>query len=218
MSLPYCFPRNEIDAISLTLSRETAFLEQGRQWGAAQVMISVKELSFPEHSPLNPVNAINNLPESIFEIHETNPSHIDISIMNNDKDKLRDLMLSGDLVDETSPMVDKFENVKYSKSSLKEIKGKKVETPRTQDWEYLNSKRVSCKADENSISCESEGNDESDTSSIRIMKESKLQWERERNARVLNNDKGESSSSGLKSAMKRNVRIVEPSNPILHTL
>lgn len=214
LSLPYCFPRNETDAISLTLSRESAFLEQGRQWGAAQVMIQLRETDFPEQYSVTPVQALNNLPESMFEVYETNPNSIDISIMNNDKKALRELYMSGDIADETSPIMDKTENIKYSKSSLRDVKGKKNDSYRTDDWKYINETRVAIKEAENSISVEESGDDESDSSFITKLKESKLKEERSKNEI---SQESSSSSPVLKSAMKRHVKIEDPL-PIIHNI
>lgn len=177
-------------------------------------MIQLRETDFPEQYSVTPVQALNNLPESMFEVYETNPNSIDISIMNNDKKALRELYMSGDIADETSPIMDKTENIKYSKSSLRDVKGKKNDSYRTDDWKYINETRVAIKEAENSISVEESGDDESDSSFITKLKESKLKEEKSKNEI---SQESSSSSPVLKSAMKRHVKIEDPL-PIIHNI
>lgn len=143
MSLSYCFPRDEIDAIRLTVSREAAFLEQGRQWGAVQVMIQMEESEFPIQSSNVAVRAINTIPQSLMEDREIDPDFIDISIVENNRKQLRDIYMDGDLADETAPITNRVEAVQYAKSSLAGPKGKKTEPKQTGEWGFMNGKRQS---------------------------------------------------------------------------
>lgn len=126
ISLAYPVPRDEISKLSLTISRESSFLEDDCQWGAAQVKISMTESTFPFPECNEPIVGINVLPQTALEERTTNPDKVDISIMNNDREGLRNLYMNGDLVDESAPITNKFENVKYAKSSLSGPKGKKL--------------------------------------------------------------------------------------------
>jgi len=141
MSLSYCFPRDEVDAITLTLSREAAFLEEGRQWGVAQVQITLEETEFPIQTHNTVVRAINTIPQSMLEERDVDPDMIDISMGNHDLQGLRQMYLDGDLADETEPVTQKTEIVKYAKSSLAGPKGRKSDKPQAEGWEFLKDKR-----------------------------------------------------------------------------
>jgi hypothetical protein len=141
MNLSYCFPRDEIDAIRLTVSREAAFLEQGRQWGAVQVLIQMEESEFPIQNSNVAVRAINTIPQSLMEDREVDPDFIDISIVENNRKQLRDIYMDGDLADETEPIKNRTDAVKYAKSSLAGPKGKKAEQKQTGEWGFMNEQR-----------------------------------------------------------------------------
>jgi len=158
MSLSYCFPRAEASQVNLSLSREAAFLEEGSQWGVAQVRIQMEETEFPTQSSNSTVQAINMLPQSMLEERPVNSDTIDISIMNNDRLRLRDMYMDGDLADETEPVINRMEAVKYAKSSLAGPKGKKTEKPMAEGWEHLSSLRQSgAHAGDNSVDPSEEG-------------------------------------------------------------
>jgi hypothetical protein len=158
MSLSYCFPRDEVDAITLTLSREAAFLEEGRQWGVAQVQITLEETDFPIQTHNMTVRAMNDLPQSMLEERDVNPDFIDISMSNNNVKDMRQMYMDGDLADETTPIVNRTEVVKYAKSSLSGPKGRKSDKPVASGWEFMNDKRqTGIEAGANSVEPSEEG-------------------------------------------------------------
>jgi len=171
MGLSYCFPRDEVDAISLTLSREAAFLEEGRQWGVAQLRIQMEETEFPIQLSNAPVQAINTMPQSMLEDREVDPDLIDISVMNNDRNNLQQMYLEGDLADESEPIVNKFEAAKYAKSSMAGPKGKKIEEPVGEGWGFMKDKRITgVNARDNSVDPSEDGFSEASVMSPLAMK------------------------------------------------
>jgi len=160
MSLSYSFPRDEVESISLAISREAAFLEEGRQWGVAQVMVQMQETEFPIQTTNTKVQAINAIPQSMLEERDINSDFIDISIMDNDRSRLRDLYMDGDLADETSPVSTRVENVKYAQSSLSGPKGKMAQRPAAAGWEFMQGSRQQVSADQNSIDPSEDGFDD----------------------------------------------------------
>lgn len=161
MSLSYSFPRNEIDKISLTLSMEAAFLEEGSQWGVAQVQVRLTETAFPIQVNNTAVRAINAIPQSLLEDRTVDPDFIDISMTDDNRKNLRDLYMDKDLADETEPVISKTESVKYAKSSLTGPKGKKrQDSIASPEWSFMNDKRNTVPEGENSVDPSSDGFDE----------------------------------------------------------
>lgn len=166
LALPYCIPVSDADQLILTISRERAFLEEGRQWGAIQVQLILEFMMFPMQFDNQPVAAMNMVPSTALETPINNPNRIDISILNQDRKKLADLYLDGDLADETEPIENKTQAVKYAKSSISGAqKGKQLQ-PTSSEWSFLKDKRVGqIDADQNSI--EPSVDDISNHSSVR---------------------------------------------------
>lgn len=157
LSLSYCFPKAECDQISLTISREARFMEEGNQWGAIQVELQLEEMSFPMQADNTPVLGVNAVTHTLMEDHEVDPNTLDISITNTDRLKLAELYMSGDLADETEPVVNRSAAVQYAKSTLAGPKGKKAEVI-TSDWAFLANKRTGMMdADQASIEPSAEG-------------------------------------------------------------
>lgn len=141
LKLPYCVPKRDCDKLSLTVSRERAFIEEGLQWGALQLQIMIESYDFPVQFENTEVTAVNKLPKTLLEDRATDPDHIDISITNNDRMNLTELFLSGDIADENEPIENKTEAVKYAKSSLNQPIGRKYTAP-SKDWEFMSQKRI----------------------------------------------------------------------------
>jgi hypothetical protein len=154
LKLPYCIPVNEADQLQLTVSREQAFLEDGFQWGAIRIQLTLEFTDFPVQYENQEVSALNMITPSTLETPKTNPDFKDISILNNDRSKLADMYLDGDIADETEPVVNRSETVKYAKSSIMGTqKGKKMEAA-APDWSFINGKRIQINEDQNSVELE----------------------------------------------------------------
>jgi len=161
LSLPYCIPVRDADQLVLTISRERSFIDEGRQWGAIQIQLILEFTEFPVQYDNQPVAAINMVPSTMLETPINNPNNIDISIMNQDRVKLADLYLEGEVADENEPIANKTTAVKYAKSSISGMqKGKKLSAV-APEWSFLNEKRVQINQDQNSIEPS-----ESDVSSV----------------------------------------------------
>lgn len=214
MKLSYCFPRDEADAISLTLSCDTKFLEDDRQWGVAQVRITMVETDFPIQVSNTSVKAINAVPLGMLEEHETNPDAIDISMINNDLPDLRKFYMNGDIVDETSPIADKLEPTKYSKSTLTGPKGKKILEHVPKGWEALSNARAKgIMPKDNSIDPSEDGFDERQRElDEQFAKEVEFNVDMDEIIPALRKcDETRNEGKVLKSAMKaRKVEIVAP--------
>lgn len=160
MSLSYSFPRDEIDKISLTLSREASFLEEGVQWGAVNVRIQVTETTFPIQLSNTAVRAINTIPQSMLEERDVDPDLIDISMMESNRKMLRDKYLDGDLADETDPIKNKTEVTKYAKSSIQGPRGKKMDKHMPEEWNFINGTRTGIDEGLNSVDPSEDGDDD----------------------------------------------------------
>lgn len=172
LALPYCVPISDVDQLVLTVSRERSFLAEGRQWGAIQIQIMLEFMAFPMQFENQTVVAQNMLPPSALENPIVDPNHVDVSILNNDRDGLFQLFLSGDLVDETEPIANKTEAVKYAKSSMRvgQKKGKTIDVA-TDDWSFMKGARKNIAAGLNSVDPSVEGSIRRQSSSERSMPE-----------------------------------------------
>lgn len=152
LSLPYCVPVEDADQLVLTISRERSFLEEGRQWGAIQIQLILEFTAFPMQYDNMPVAAVNMLPSTALETPVNNPNNVDVSILNQDRNKLQSMFLDGDLADENEPIENKIEAVKYAKSSISSAqKGRKIESA-TPEWSFMSDKRLrGVDIDQNSI-------------------------------------------------------------------
>lgn len=151
LALPYCVPVADADQLVLTVSRERAFLEEGRQWGAIQIQLIMEFSNFPTQFDNQPVAAVNMLPSTALETPLNNPNNIDISVLNQDRKKLAELYLDGDLADENEPIENKTAAVRYAKSSISGAqKGKQLQSA-TPEWSFIKDKRTMVDADQNSI-------------------------------------------------------------------
>lgn len=152
LALPYCVPVNDADQLVLTVSRERAFLEEGRQWGAIQIQLVLEFSQFPAQYDNQPVAAMNMLPSTALETPINNPNNIDISVLNQDRKKLAEIYMDGDLADENDPIQNKTAAVKYAKSSMPGVKerGKKIESA-VPEWSFIKDRRAVIDADQNSI-------------------------------------------------------------------
>lgn len=140
LSLSYCFPREDVDAISLTISREGSFLEEGRQWGVVQMMIKIAELDFPIQTSNAALQGVLTVPQSVMSSSKTNPNAADIYMDPDNVGGMRELYQSGDISNETY-VPDNTSAPKYTKSEFAKPKGQKIEG-RTGGWEFMNGYRV----------------------------------------------------------------------------
>jgi len=170
LALPYCVPIEDIDQLVLTVSRERSFIIEGRQWGALQIQIMLEFMAFPMQFENQTVVAQNMLPPSALETPSVDPNHVDVSILNNDRDGLYQLFLSGDLVDETEPISNKTEAVKYAKSSMRvgQKKGGEIQVA-TDDWSFMKGARKNIAAGLNSVDPSEDGNVDEKVPSIRSL-------------------------------------------------
>jgi len=148
LKLPYCFPREDANRISLVISRERAFIEEGLQWGAIQLQMVIESYEFPVQFENTEVNAMNKLPGTLLEDRVTDPDHIDISITNNTRGPLAELYLQGDIADENEPIENKLQKVKYAETSMSRKPKGKVLSQNTSDWKFLEEKRVGMVSEE----------------------------------------------------------------------
>lgn len=174
LALPYCVPIGDIDQLVLTVSRERSFIVEGRQWGALQIQIMLEFMAFPMQFENQTVVAQNMLPPSALETPSVDPNHVDVSILNNDRSGLHQLFLSGDLVDETEPISDKMEAVKYAKSSMRpgQKKGREM-TVTTDDWGFMKGARKNIAAGLNSEDPSQDGSMKDQAPSIKSVSD----WE-----------------------------------------
>jgi hypothetical protein len=203
MALSYCFPRDEAKDISLTVSRESAFLEEGRQWGAVQLQIQLEESDFPIQTSNRHVRAINAIPKGLLDDRQIDPDSLDITILNGDRLRLRDMYMEGDLADETEPIKNKTEAVKYAKSSLAGPKGKRQIQSAAPGWDFMSDKRVEgIGAGLNSVEPSEADSTEDEPYVMSDLAKTMLNQQRKENAKSTPLTPTIVSPSTLKSAMK----------------
>lgn len=158
--MDYCFPEDALDQMSLSISRESQFLEEGSQWGVIQVRIQYQRLDFPVQTSNAKILAVNRLPQSILEDQETNPNVIDISTLENNRKELQDMYMHGDITNEGMPITEKSEKARYAKSTISGPRGAKSEysgVPVSPEWGFMKDARSTVRAGDNSIEPSEEG-------------------------------------------------------------
>jgi hypothetical protein len=141
LSLSYCFPKEDVNSISLTIGRDTDFLEEGKQWGVVQIRIRLAEYDFPIQTSNTGVKAILNVPESVLDTTDVDPNSVDISMTETNVQDMRELALRGDLADETETIKEKTEAVRYKKSVMRERRGKRIQSHH-KDWDFMEAHRL----------------------------------------------------------------------------
>jgi hypothetical protein len=203
LMLSYCFPRSEVDRIGLAISRDTAFLDEGVQWGVIQMQIAMEEMDFPIQLDNSELLAVNSMPQSLLDDRETNPNSLNITLHEGDRKKLRDMYMDGDIRDESEPLVGRNEAIKYSKSILSAPKGKRIEV-HSKDWSFMNEARIQVDEADNSVEPSLDGSfDRPRTPTPPINYEDN---------RVGLQSPVSSLSSNLKSALKKSTRFSDESD------
>nr|WDD63196.1 movement protein [blackberry line pattern virus] len=163
LSLDYCIRRESAHKITFNVSREQKFLEDDEEWAAVQVQIKLEESDFPYPSNLKEATAIMALPESVLASHSVNPNHIDTTITETQRRKVREMYESGDIADENEPLVEELTDVKYAASShIPKKKGPRKDVHAGAGWEGFQFRKGLIPKDQQSI--EPEEDDESDRS------------------------------------------------------
>lgn len=157
ISMDYSFPDDALDQMSLSISRESQFLEEGSQWGVIQVKIQYQILDFPVQTSNSKVLAVNRLPQSMLEDPETNPNAIDISTMENNRRDLREMYMNGDITNEGQPIEEKRSKPAYAKSTLTGPRGSKIDIPAAAEWQFMKDRRGGAVAGDNSVEPSEEG-------------------------------------------------------------
>jgi len=120
LKMPYCIPTENADLISLVISRDNQFLQDGLQWGAIRIKLSLEFTDFPKQYDNEDVMATNMIVGTSMGDRLTNPDMINISVSNQDRKELTRLYQSGDLAD-----LDAAEKnqkvVRTAKSSVREL-------------------------------------------------------------------------------------------------
>lgn len=146
-SLDYCIPREAADQIFLLVARENQTMEIGHMWGVIQVQLEIIESDFPFMENLRETVAMLGLPSSGLETFETDPMHLDITMHENHRKKLKVMYEEGDVNDETEPMKQKTAKITYAKSSVAKSKGSILKAPKPSpfdpqsEWEFMKQPR-----------------------------------------------------------------------------
>jgi len=130
-----------MDSISLTISRDNTFLEEGRQWGVVQIRLRIEAYDYPVQVSNASINAILNVPENVLDVQDVDPDYIDISITQNNIADMREMALRGEITDDTEALAEVTEPVKYKKSVMKGPRGEKPKQ-QVNEWSFMNDARL----------------------------------------------------------------------------
>lgn len=120
LRLSYCLPVSDAHLLSLVVSREQQFLQDGLQWGAVKIKLSIEFSDFPKQYDNMDVTATNMLTGTVLDANRTtNPDIIDISVSNPARLELARMYQSGDLVDIDEPVTN-AKALKTAKSSIRD--------------------------------------------------------------------------------------------------
>jgi len=120
LKMPYCIPTENADLISLVVSRDNQFLQDGLQWGTIKIKLSLEFSDFPKQYDNEDVMATNMIVGTSLGDRLTNPDVIDISVNNQDRKELTKLFQSGDLADLDSAEKNK-KVMRTAKSSVRQL-------------------------------------------------------------------------------------------------
>jgi hypothetical protein len=174
LRLAYCFPKADIDRISLAITRDRSFIEEGLQWGAVQIQLMIESYEFPMQFDNEDVVATNKMPRTLLQDRDRDPDFIDISVTNNARKGLAGIFLEGDMADEGDPVENRVAVAKYSRTTIggQTGKGKKIE-PAAKDWGFMSNHRGGMQPiDERSISVPDDSESEVPSRSFDIFPQS----------------------------------------------
>jgi len=204
LKLSYCFPRAEVNKISLVVSRDAAFLQAGSQWGVLQLQVSMEDMDFPIQTDVMKVHAVNDLVGGLLENPDVSPNHLDVTMSEHDRIRLQQMYLNGDLRDASEAIAGKQEVTKYSKSILSKPKGKEFNTS-AKGWDFMNGSRSLGAAGDNSVDPSDDGYETAGPGSIG---DSDDDDDASPNLRPVN-----PPSYPLRSALKKTLQFQEPGSP-----
>nr|QWE91515.1 movement protein [Citrus virus A] len=158
LSLDYCIPRSSASKITLNIAREQKFLKEGEEWGAVQLLIKLEESDFPYCSNLKEATAVMALPPAVLDSHNVNPNHIDTTIVETQRRKVREMYENGDISNENEPIKEILGKVSYAKSSISaKVKGQKTNKKFGKGWEHMEFRVPKITKDQESEEPEEDG-------------------------------------------------------------
>jgi hypothetical protein len=116
-SLDHCVPREDLDQISLVVSREIPHMSPNRMWGVIQVQLEMVDSDYPYMENMKEVVGVLSLPSTGLEKFDKDPMTLDITMVENHRKQLQQLYMSGEIEDETEPKKERVSKMTYSKSS-----------------------------------------------------------------------------------------------------
>lgn len=120
LRMSYCVPVDNADMINLVISREQQFLQDGLQWGAIKIKLSLEFTDFPKQYDNLEVKATNMLVSTVLDADRTtDPDVLDISVSNSARLGLARLYQSGDLADLEEPTKN-AKSLRSAKSSIRD--------------------------------------------------------------------------------------------------
>nr|URW63962.1 putative movement protein [Watermelon crinkle leaf-associated virus 1] len=149
LSLDYCIPRSEASFISLNISREQTFMREDSQWAVMQLTLKLEESDFPYTCNLKEATAVMALPPSVLDNHCTNPNHLDTTMTEAQRRKVRNMYESGDIADEGEPIVEQTKPITYARTSIAaKVKGTTSGKEFKGEWAHVSNFRKPLVADD----------------------------------------------------------------------
>jgi len=103
MSCDYCVSVTDLAAFSLEYQLEREIVIPGHQWGTLTFYFNITESDIPFQTPKKNALAVYKMPITTLIDREVDPDKTDITFTPEDVNKLRELMMRGDIVDVDHP-------------------------------------------------------------------------------------------------------------------
>jgi hypothetical protein len=119
MGCDYCVSTRDIGSYVLSYLLERAIMKADHQWGTMTLVFTIVESDIPFQAVKRDTMAVYRMPVSTLAERETDPDTVDISFTSADIKALRELFMSGDVVDVDAPQNARLKKSSYSKSTLR---------------------------------------------------------------------------------------------------
>lgn len=155
LSMDYYIPATSAQRITFMVTRQLQTITMNEQWGAVQAQVKVEESSFPTQANLKQVVGVLAPTATAIEDFNVDPNRLDITLLNQDMAKIRDMYQDEDIADEGEPVITKTKKTVYAKSSVRGmVKGTQAESSGLvrEGWEHMTDfRRPQIEADKASV-------------------------------------------------------------------
>jgi hypothetical protein len=155
--MDYCFPLASSDKVFLNVNIERAIVNEGEEWGAVQVQLTIEQSTFPYIEPFQETTGAMILPESGLDKFDRDPAHIDLVVTDRHREIMLEKKEQGDIIE-----IDQIHTVKmarntYTKSSSSSTSSKPILKSSGGEFGTWNTQFGPAKLPDDQVSIEPEG-------------------------------------------------------------